>query len=195
MALTRNFLKSMGLTDEQVNAVIEGHTDSITALTKERDEAKAAAEKVEELTRERDDYKEKLAKAGDAAKVQADFDAYKAGVEKDKLNDRKRKALNTVFEAGGVKRAAFRNTMLKAWDLDSIELNDDDSIKNVDAVNQAVQKDYADFIGTTTDHPAPPNNPPSGGKTTYTMDDINKMSVDEINKNWDAISKSLSNLK
>ena len=54
MALTRNFLKSMGLTDEQVSAIIENHTDSIDGLKAELATARAAAETVEALTKERD---------------------------------------------------------------------------------------------------------------------------------------------
>ena len=46
MALTRKGLKAMGLTDEQVDSVIELHTETINGLTTQRDEYKVAADKL-----------------------------------------------------------------------------------------------------------------------------------------------------
>ena len=43
--------------------------------------------------------------------------------------------------------------------------------------------------------PLPKNDPPSGGGQTFTRADIEKMSVEEINKNWDAINKQLPSMK
>ena len=52
MALTRAFLKGMNLTEEQVGAIVEAHTDTVNALKSERDAFKAEAEKVPELQRQ-----------------------------------------------------------------------------------------------------------------------------------------------
>ena len=46
MALTRKALKAMGLTDEQVDSVIEMHTETAEALKQQRDEFKANADKL-----------------------------------------------------------------------------------------------------------------------------------------------------
>lgn len=195
MALTRALLKSIGLNEDQINAVIEGHTDTVSALTKERDTYKATADTVSELTKERDSYKKQAEKAGDAAKVQADFDAYKATVEKEKTNARKAQALDAAFKTAGVARDAFRSSMLKAWDMDSVELNDKGEIKDMDGLKAAVQKDFADFVATVEDKPLPPNSPPASGKQSYTREEIQKMKPDEINKNWSVIQKSLADMK
>lgn len=185
MALTRNFLKSMGLNDEQISAVIESHAETVDALKKERDGWKSKADTVDSLTRERDEALEKLSKAGDAAKVQKEFDDYKAGVEKEKTNARKAKALDEMFKAEGVARDSFRSSMLKAWDMDSVELDEKGAIKNPDGVKAAVQKDYADFIATDKDNPLPKNDPPAVGNQRYTREDIRKMTPEQINANWD----------
>ena len=129
MALTRNMLKTMGLNEEQITAIIEGHTESLSALTKERDDLKAKADALDGVTKERDTYKAQAEKAGDSAKVQKEFDDYKAGVEKDKLNSRKRKALHAAFKTAGVQRDTFRASMLKAWDLEGVELDDNGAIR------------------------------------------------------------------
>lgn len=195
MALTRNFLKAMGLNDEQISSIIENHADTVEALKKERDGFKAQADAAAEVAKERDNYKEQLSKAGDAAKVQADFDAYKQKVEGEKTLTVKRKALLAVAEQAGVTREAFRNAIAKAWDMDAFEVDENGAAKDADGVKAAIQKDYADFIGTTGNPPVPKVDPPAGGGKSYTADDLRKMTPDEINKNWDAIKGSLGNLK
>ena len=49
MALTRAFLKSMTLTDEQVSAIIEEHSATVTGLKNEISKYKEDAEKVPDL--------------------------------------------------------------------------------------------------------------------------------------------------
>ena len=164
MALTRKMLKALGLSEEHIETIIEAHVDTVGALTKERDDYKAKADTVETLTKERDDFRAKAEKASDAAKVQAEFDAYKSGVEKDKLNARKTAALEAAFSSFGVKRDTARRMMLREWELDKVELDEDGKIKDMDGIKAVVEKDYADFITTTDTTGTPPANPPKGGK-------------------------------
>ena len=194
MAFTRSFLKYIGLNEEQISAAIEAHTEITDALKKERDEWKGKAEMVETLTRERDEAVEKLSKAGDVNAVRKEFDDYKAGIEKEKLNAKKSAALAAAFEQAGVKRDAFRQKMLKAWDMDKVELGEDGKIKDMDGLTAAVKADYADFIATEQDNGVPPTNPPAGGGQHYTAADIEKMSYDEINKLWES-GKGFPNIK
>ena len=46
MEVTRNFLKGMGLTEEQVSAIIEEHVSTTNALKEQRDSNKDAAEQL-----------------------------------------------------------------------------------------------------------------------------------------------------
>ena len=46
MALTRKALKAMGLTDEQVDSIVEMHVETTDALKEQRDAFKADAEKL-----------------------------------------------------------------------------------------------------------------------------------------------------
>ena len=67
MALTRAFLKSMTLTDEQVSAIIEEHSATVTGLKNEISKYKEDAEKVPDLQEklkdyEKDDWKGKYEK-------------------------------------------------------------------------------------------------------------------------------------
>ena len=49
MSLTRKLLKGMGLTDEQVDTIIEAHTDTVDGLKEQVKTYKADAEKLPEM--------------------------------------------------------------------------------------------------------------------------------------------------
>ena len=55
MALTRKLLKGMGLTDEQVDTIIEAHTDTVDGLKADIGKYKADAEKLPGIQKELDD--------------------------------------------------------------------------------------------------------------------------------------------
>ena len=57
MALTRKLLKGMGLTDEQVDTIIEAHTDTVDGLKADVDKYKADAEKLPGVQKQLDDLK------------------------------------------------------------------------------------------------------------------------------------------
>ena len=163
MALTRNFLKSMGLTDEQVNAIIENHSETVEALKKERDGYKATAESVAQVTKERDEALEKLEKAGDAAKVQKEFEDYKAGIEAEKLTAQKRTAYAALLKDAGMERESARSLVLKTVDFSTVELDSEGKIKDADKHKASIKADYADFIGKVETTGTNTTNPPSGG--------------------------------
>lgn len=178
MALNRKQLqeKLESMTPETVMSTLEwilsGHSATVEALKEERDTYKEQAGTAADIAKERDGLKAQLEKAGDAAAIRKEYDEYKAGVERKELNARKARALTSAFETAGVKRESFRNAMLKAWDLDSVELDESGAIKNADGITAAVQKDYADFVATAEDKPVPPNTPPTGngkGKDPFEM--------------------------
>ena len=163
MALTRSMLKSMTLTEEQDNAIIEAHMETVEGLKKERDAFRTSAEAAEEVAKERDSLKSQLEKAGDAAKVQADFDAYKQQIEHEKARGRKAAALDKLLKDAGVVKDSFRATLGRTWDMDKIELDEAGGIKDAAALTETVKRDYSDFIASTVTEGTPPATPPAGG--------------------------------
>ena len=57
MAFTRTFLKALGLTEEQVDSVVEAHTETVDGLKSQMAGYKADAEKLEGVQKELDDLK------------------------------------------------------------------------------------------------------------------------------------------
>lgn len=192
MALTRNFLRSMGLTDEQVNAIIENHTDTVEGLKKERDGYKAEAEKVEGLTKQLDEANSKLANAGDAAKVQKDFDDYKAGIEAEKTTAKKRGAmLDLLKNKVGIARESARKLIVEAMDLSSYELANDNQFKDEDAIVTDLKGKHAEWIGEVKTEGVASLKPPSGGgSANMTKEDI--MKISDPTERRQAIAKNLT---
>lgn len=175
MALTRKLLKSLGLEDEKIESIIEAHGETVEGLKQKLEKAEAEAAKVAELTTQLNNANDKLAKSGDAAKVQADFDAYKEEIAKEKATASKRAAADALLKEAGYARESVRGLILRTIDLDKWEADDKGGIKDADAFKKSVQADYADLVSTTQTTGTPPANPPAGGKVTMTKAEIGKI--------------------
>lgn len=163
MALTRSMLKSMNLTEEQVNAIIEAHTDTVDGLKKERDTLKAATASVDELTRERDSLREQLQKAGDAAKVQAEFDAYKQQIAKEKADALNSADLMDIAREAGVQRESFLNMIARDFDMGEIKRGEDGKVQNRAELKEAIKTRYSDCVAVSIPEGTQPIAPLSGG--------------------------------
>ena len=195
MALTRKFLKALGIEDDKIDEIVAAHGETVTALKAEIDEAKQGASGLDAITKERDRYKadlEALQKtSGDAAKVQAEYDAYKAKVEKDKTAVKKGAALDAVLKKAGVERESFRAQLKKGWDMDALDLDESGAAKDEAALLSRIKADYPDFIGAVNTEGTKPLTPPPGGVKTYTREQLKGLSAEEINANWSAVQAAL----
>ena len=180
MALTRKMLKSMGLTDEQVDTIIEAHTDTVDGLKTDIDKYKGDAEKLTKVQKELDDLKA----AGDDGykekyeKEHSDFEKYKADQQAKETRVAKEKAYRELLKAAGVSEKRI-DSVLKVTDLNSVEL-DGDKVKDADKITEGVKTEWADFIESSdtsgANTPTPPANNPAGDKDlgTLSMEDYIK---------------------
>lgn len=165
MALTRKMLKSMGLTDEQVDTIIEAHTDTVDGLKTDIEKYKGDAEKLPGVQKELSDLKA----AGDGGykekyeKEKADFAKYKADQEAKETRVAKENAYRELLKAAGVSDKRIP-AILKVTDLNSVEL-EGDKVKDADKITEGVKTEWADFIETSntsgTNTPTPPANNPT----------------------------------
>jgi hypothetical protein len=183
MSLTRKMLKALGLEEDKIEQIIEAHTEATDALKNQLKDAQGGAESLAAVTEERNRLQAKLAdmeaKTPDAAKVQADFDAFKAQVEAEKANAQKAALLIDALKAAGVVRESAQKALLKAVDLSAATLTEDGKLDGVDALIAPLKSEYADFFATTQQGGVPPTNPPSGGKASVGKEAFAKMSVTE----------------
>lgn len=164
MALTRAFLKSMNLTEEQVNAIIEEHTNVTGALKDQIKEYKTDADKLPDLQKELDDLKKDV-KANDWKgkydKEHESFEKYKADIlSKEALENTKAAYRKLLTECNvGEKHI---DSILRVTDFSNIKLAEDGNIDGVDALKEKVKSDWSGFISTKETRGQNPDNPPGG---------------------------------
>lgn len=176
MALTRKLLKGMGLTDEQVDTIIEAHTDTVDGLKSDISRYKADAEKLPTVQKELDTLKAK----GDDGwkdkydKVKKDFDDYKTGVESEKSKAAKVKAARAYFEGKNIIGKSLEIAMRASEkEIDGLEL-DGEKIKDTAALDGLVAGDLAALVGSTGVRGSNTANPPAnnGSGSAKTKEDI-----------------------
>ena len=192
MALTRKMLKAMGIEDEKVEQIIEAHTETVTALKDERDAFKADAEKLPAVQKELDELKATDNKE-DTYKVKYDalkeeFDSFKKEQSEKELRVKKEQAYKVLLQEAGVSEKRV-DAVLKVSDIDSIELNEDGSVKDADSLKKGIETEWEDFIvrketqGTQT--PTPPQ---GSGKVYKSKEEI--MSIKDTRERQQAISEN-----
>ena len=168
MAMTRKFLKAMGIEDEKIEQIIEAHTETVNALKEERDAFKADAEKLPSVQKELNELKEATKNGGEETvlkseydKIKKEYDDYKADISAKETKSAKEHAYRELLKAAGISEKRI-DAVLKVSNIDGIELDKDGKIKDADKHTETVKTEWADFIETTTTKGANTTNPPAG---------------------------------
>lgn len=165
MALTRKLLKGMGLTEEQVDTIIEAHTDSLTAVKEERDSFKEKAEKYDGVSKELETLKSEKGNEGEVVpkadfdKLKAEYDSYKTEVTAKETKTAKERAFRELLKAVGVPEKRL-DAIVKVSDIDALELDKEGKLKDSDGLSEKAKTEWADFIVTTTTKGADTATPP-----------------------------------
>lgn len=148
MALSRKLLKGMGLTDEQVDTIIEAHTETVDGLKADVNRYKADAEKLPGVQKELDEMKA----AGDGGykeKYEAErqaFSDYKADVTAKETKAAKEKAVRAYFESKNIEGANLNIAMRSSGaEIDAVEL-EDGKIKDTASLDALLAGDYAALV-------------------------------------------------
>lgn len=175
MALTRKLLKGMGLTDEQVDTIIEAHTDTVDGLKADVSKYKADAEKLPGVQKQLDDlkaagdggYKEKFEKERKA------FEDYKADITAKETKAAKEKAVRAYFESKNITGANLDLAMRGCGEeMAALEM-DGDKIKDTKSLDALIGGTYKSLVSTTQIKGANPATPPgSTGNGAMTKDQI-----------------------
>lgn len=199
MALTRKFLGALGIDDDKVDEIINAHTETVNGLKEEIDKYKADAEKLPAVQKELNTAKEAMAN-GDKSpykvkyealveeneKLQQQFDNFKADVDAKELLAKKTDAYRHLLKDTGVSEKRIES-ILKVSDIESVELDKEGKIKDVDNLKNYLEKEWADFIVKTTEQGASVSNPPqtTGGGKVWTKEEILKIKdTTERQKAW-----------
>ena len=178
MALTRKYLKAMGLEDDKIDQIIEAHTEVTTAIKADADRYKADAEKLSEVQAELDSLKA-MKDDGLQAKVDqltAELTEEKAGRKK----DRQEAAIRQELTAMGAQDVDYLLYKLG----DTSELFDEDGqLKDKDAFAEKTKADYPNQFKAepTKSKGTPP--PPAGDRGEPHATSLREAILQQMNQN------------
>lgn len=169
MALPRKKLEEMGLTEEQIEAIIQMNSESVDGLTEELRAMRKKAEKLEDVEKELDALR---AKGESERKAFEDYKKEQAARETQAARE---KAARAYFEAHGITGANLEIAMRGARDeISSIDL-DGESIKDEAKLNELVKGTFSGLVVTKSKQGAATATPPANTGGGMTKEDILKI--------------------
>lgn len=163
MALTRKLLKGMGLTDEQIDSVIDAHTETVDGLKAQITQYKAEADKLPGVQQELD-----ALKSGEDWK--AKYDALKAETDGKEALAAKQAAFRKLLTAENIPEK-YHDRIVKMTDFDGVEM-DGEKIKDEKAARASIKDGWGEFVATSETHGAQVETPPAVQPKTLTRADI-----------------------
>lgn len=189
MALTRKALKAMGLTDEQVDSIVEMHTETVDAL---KDRVKTAEEKVadyEKVKKDLDEMKGGKDYKSEYTKLESEFKAYKKDIADKENAAAKEKASRDYFKSKGISGSNLEIAMRASKaEVEGLEL-DGDKIKDTKALDALVEGDLKGLRMSTYTQGAANVNPPANSGAKKTKEEI--LAIKDTGERQRAIAQNL----
>jgi len=169
MAFTRKFLKSLGLNEDQVESVIEAHTEVSDALKANIAELTEKAGKVDDLQKQLDALNDGEDWKGKYNAKDKELKDFKAAVESKEREAAVKAAYRELLVGEHVGERQI-DAVLGVTDFKEMKLDKDGKLENADALKEAIKQKWSGFITTETVKGAsvqtPPANPnPSGANS------------------------------
>lgn len=178
MSLSRKSLKAMGLTDEQIESVIEMHSDTVNDLKDRITAASANKEEFDKLKAENENLKTQLSEskqaAADAEKykkdyesVKTEYDTFKSDVETKAAKAEEDQVYTKWLIDNGCSEKGAKK-IVKYGDFKP-EFNKDRTIKNADKLKEYVDAEWSEYKITAKTEGAKTETPPAntgGSKRT-----------------------------
>lgn len=188
MALTRRQLKEIGLPEETIDRIIAAHAESIAGLKAERDAWREAAAPNAALAEERDALKaQNEALTGwqeKAEALQAELDGRRAQELAKAQRQAGEAALAEALAGCGANPKAI-GLLMQAADPEALTAD----AAGAATLAEQIKAQYAAFFAAPERIPTGRVTPPVGGGAG--MQDIERMSIEEINDNWSAVKSVL----
>ena len=144
MSLSRKFLSALGIEQDKVDEIVQAHAETVDALKDKIAEYKEKAEQFDAVNSELQELKGK----GNPFEEQynslkTEFDQYKEQVQTEKTIANKQSLYKELLRDCGVSEKRL-NSILKVTNMDSVELNEDGSIKDADTLKESIQEEWSD---------------------------------------------------
>ena len=161
MALTREMLKGMSLTEEQVSAIIAEHVSVKSGLEERIKKYKEDAEKLAAVQKELDDLKKS---GGDWEekynKEHKDFEQYKQNIAAQEVLTNKKTAYTALLKETKI-GDKYIDSIINVTDFSKMELDSEGKFKDANKISDKIKSDYSGFIVNSETHGAGTETPPS----------------------------------
>lgn len=192
MALTRSMLKGMGLTEEQVGAIIDAHTETVDGLKGERDKYKKEIEKIPELEKKIDELENSKDDEDWQGKYEEEhkkFEEYKNEVSGKETAAQVEKAYRKLLvEKCGV-GDKYVDTICNVTKFSDMKLDKDGNLVDADKLEENVKAKYSGFISSKETRGKEVETPPSGGGKAKTKEEI--LNIEDTAERQAAIAENL----
>lgn len=154
MALTRKYLRELGLSEAQIDGVIEGHSETVEAL---KAQIPAADAPEEDTVPEDVDWEAKYREAVEA------LEAYRAAVQERERVERVRAAFRKLLEGQRIDPRRF-DAIMRATAVEDLKLDGDGRLEDAEALAAQIRREWADFVLTEARRGTSVPTPPAGGQ-------------------------------
>ena len=177
MAFSRQTLKAMGFTDDQVQSLIDLHTEVTDNLKAEIKKYKEDAEKLSDVQRQLDEANSKISAAekddykGKYESEKAAHDKLKEDIKAKETTAKKSTAFKAYLKEKGYSDNAISKITKYGGYVDGIELDDEGKIKDSDKLLTSIEDEWGEYKPTTTKvthTPNVPNQTATGGEKKTT---------------------------
>lgn len=162
MALSRALLKGMSLTDEQVQAIIDAHRETVDGLKDEINKYKEDAEKLPGVQKELDDLK-KDTSSGDWQKKYEDehkaFEDFKKDIETKESVAKVKEAYKKLLKEENINEKHL-DAVMRVTDFSGLKLKNDGTLEKADDLKESIKKEWADFVVKTSEKGSGVETPP-----------------------------------
>ncbi len=178
MALSRNFLKALGLSDEQVNTIVEAHGETVSGLKDELKTAREQADRLGEVEKELNDLKTANAGRQDFETLYNEehkaFEAFKSDITTKQTRAAKEAAIGAFFEKNNIVGKQKKIAMMAIkGDIDGYEVDENGKLKDTSKLDALIKDDFAGLVSTQRTEGANTAEPPENiGKITKTKEEI-----------------------
>lgn len=173
MALTNALLKSMGIDGDQRDQIMAEHQATLESIKAERDQLRDTAAKVPALERQvqeleaarpSEDFERKYNDEHEA------FEAFKAKVAADQADKEKSDLYRALLVEQGIDPRRI-DSIMRITDLAGVSVKDG-QLEGGEALAESIRKEWADFVVKEITKGASVDDPPGGGGTGMTREQI-----------------------
>ena len=189
MALTNALLKSMGIEGDQRDQIMAEHQSTLADIKAERDGLRDTAARVPELERQVQDLEQRIPTEDWKARYDAEhesFEAYKVQVEQERSDMQKADLYRAMLLEQGVDPKRV-DSVMRVTDLSGVMVKDG-QLDGAEELAAKVADEWSDFIVKEITRGAKVDDPPGGGGTGRTRDEI--LAIEDTSERQQAIAEN-----